>query len=112
MKPGNTGITEWTTMRNKNCVACGKNLINVFENVDQYEQYNNALWVEFTGGYGEFVDVLVTPNPYQAVICHECAHDLCDKIPWIGKLIDPHNSHTHTEEYKRTNPGHYGWDYD
>ncbi len=36
-----------------------------------------------------------TPD-HEAVICHECAHKLCDTVPWIKKLLDPDNSHACT----------------
>jgi hypothetical protein len=55
--------------------------------------------------------VLDQPD-YEAVICHECAHHLCDTVPWLGKLINPHNSHAHRINWKATHPEHYGWDYD
>jgi hypothetical protein len=45
---------------------------------------------------------------YEAVICHECAHELCKQVPWINKLIDPYNSHAHSRDYDWT--GHQGWD--
>lgn len=45
------------------------------------------------------------------VICHECAHDLCDAVPWFKKWIDPHSSHSHRTSYVETHPGHFGWDY-
>lgn len=48
----------------------------------------------------------------EAVICHECAHDLCDKVQWIAELIHPATSHSHKQEYHEAHPDHYGWDYD
>lgn len=44
--------------------------------------------------YGEPRVLPGTPD-YEAVICHECAHDLCEKVPWIKTLLDPDNSHSH-----------------
>lgn len=79
-------------------------------------QFDNALWVGFHGGYGMFIDPLQTSKVLkaqeEAVICHECAHKLCDEVPWIGKLLDPHSSHSHKDSYRKANPNHYGWDYD
>ena len=49
---------------------------------------------------------------YEAVICHECAHALFDAVPWLKRLIDPHNSHAHRTAWKDAHPDHYGWDYD
>ena len=48
----------------------------------------------------------------RVVICHECAHDLCDKVPWIKEWLDPHRSHSHRTDYVEAHPDHWGWDYD
>lgn len=48
----------------------------------------------------------------RVVICHDCAHDLCAKVPWFNKLIDPHRSHAHRTDWKDAHPEHWGWDYD
>ena len=48
---------------------------------------------------------------YEAVLCHDCAHALCEAVPWIERLLNPHNSHTHRQDYKNAHPGHFGWDY-
>ena len=80
------------------CTACGKELEPVFDGPDfdpASEQWENALEVKFNGSYGMFVDPI--EEDCRAIICHGCAHDLCDKIPWIGKLIDPGRSHSHRE---------------
>lgn len=45
---------------------------------------------------------------YEAVICHDCAHDLCKRVPWIEKLLNPHGSHAHSIRKDWT--GHTGWD--
>ena len=49
---------------------------------------------------------------YEAVLCHECAHAACDALPWLHKLINPHNSHAHRSAWMAAHPDHYGWDYD
>src|SRR3990167_648088 len=90
------------------CSACDKKFKPYCE-VDfdpATEQLDNALEIEFSGGYSMFVD-LVFDQPEgvcRVMICHECAHELCDKIPWINKLLDPHNSHAHG--YDRDWTGH------
>jgi hypothetical protein len=94
------------------CYACDVLLIQVDQFHGDYRQFENALEVTFNGGYAEFIDVIDDPNPYNAYICHECAHDLCEKIPWINRLINPHKSHSHKAEYVEANPDHFGWDYD
>ena len=111
------------------CFVCQKELEPVFPNIFKKGsvQYNNALVVNMTGGYSMFVDPLPQEwldeedkqdtgewvkkgvlEEYTAIICHECAHDLCDKVPWINKLIDPTNSHAH--QYGIDWTGHTGWD--
>jgi len=103
------------------CVACKKRLTleSIADDLGTY-QFDNALWICFHGGYGMFVDNLdeysggenTQPLPchpdYQAVICHDCAHDLCEKVPWINDLIRPENSHAHSGYRDWT--GHKGWD--
>jgi hypothetical protein len=49
---------------------------------------------------------------YEVVICHDCAHELCEKMPWIERLLNAHNSHAHRTAWKDAHPEHYGWDYD
>jgi hypothetical protein len=91
-----------------NCLSCGKTLEPVDISDAAEYQLDNALWVKFGGGYAMFIDPIDKDNVPEAVICHECAHDLCAKVPWIGKLLDPEHSHTHT--HGRNWTGHTGWD--
>ncbi|MEI6237000.1 MAG: hypothetical protein WCP03_00155 [Candidatus Saccharibacteria bacterium] len=111
------------------CFVCQKELEPVFPN--QFKkgsvQYNNALIVNMAGGYSMFVD----PFPQEwlfeedrldtsdwvkkgrldqctAIICHDCAHDLCEKVSWINTLIEPKNTHSHRIDMDWT--GHTGWD--
>jgi hypothetical protein len=86
-------------------------------------------------GYGMYDDFTITPEgrlidnldwrptytedrvlpgqpDYEAVLCHDCAHGLCEREPWLAKLINPHGSHTHKTEWKDAHPDHFGWDYD
>lgn len=98
-----------------NCTSCNVELIPVFEHHDiDVKQYDNALWITFDGGYGEFIDICTMEDAehHRAILCHECAHQLCDLVPWIHKLIDPHRSHSHKTSYIEQHPEHYGWDYD
>lgn len=88
---------------------CGRELVPE-ANTDTEYQFDNALWIRFDGGYGMFVDPM--REEYKIVICHECAHALCDQHPWIGKLLNPHGSHAHKTAYVEAHPDHYGWDYD
>lgn len=82
------------------CAACGAALELEFPT--SINQFDNALHIIFDGGYGEFVDAPFHhnargygPESLQVVICHDCAHRLCEQEPWIGEVIDPARSHTH-----------------
>lgn len=84
------------------CDACGKTLDKVFDGTPpEVLQYDNALHIRLDGGYGEFIDNIEPLNSggdrYYSIICHECAHDLCERVPWIATMIDPARSHTHRE---------------
>ena len=86
------------------CTACGAALERVFEGGAPYEQYDNALHVRFSGGYGEFVDAPFHhneqgegPDSLGAMICHDCAHALADRVEWISKILNPQRSHTHRQ---------------
>ena len=99
------------------CTSCGVELTPEFpndENTTTY-QFNNALWIGFHGGYGMFVDNLghngvLGETDYEAVICHDCAHKLCEQVPWIDKLIQPFHSHSHKKSFWEKHPEHEGWD--
>lgn len=102
------------------CQNCDKTL----QKIDDFEtdyQFENALWINFSGGYGMFVESNPynnNENPpqhfketdYESVICHDCAHGLCDTVPWISKILKPLLSHSHTQEFWDNNPEHDGWD--
>ena len=104
-----------------NCLACESELTEDMGNPDTDYQFDNALWIGFFGGYGMFTDaidvmlgnkeVLIKGAAHEAVICHDCAHALCEQVPWIGKLIEPELSHAHTKEFWEANPDHDGWDH-
>lgn len=81
------------------------------------EQWDNALVISLEGGYSMFIDPINPDRPdptvgllsnYRAVICHDCAHQLCAQVPWLGRLIDPHYSHAHS--VRRDWSQHIGWD--
>jgi len=87
----------------------------------KYEQWDNALIIVLEGGYAMFIDpispeqgpdssqgVLETNGKLKIVICHECAHDLCEKIPFFNKLIEPYGSHAHRHGVDWGE--HQGWD--
>lgn len=90
------------------CARCGSGIGR-----DPLGNLDNALGVEFLGGYGQFVDppMAQDPSKYQIVVCHECAHEVCEKAPWLRKILEPAYSGSHTQEYWRDHPEHYGWDH-
>ncbi len=52
---------------------------------------------------------ILDPKPdEEASICHECAHELCDAVPWIASLLRPLHSHSHRCDEDWTD--HEGWD--
>lgn len=103
------------------CYACAE-WLDADHDADY--QFDNALWVQFHGGYGMFVDEIGSATgpyglqgprgKYVAVICHKCAHKLCADNPWIEQLIRPHQSHSHrtSEIPALLAEGHQGWDLD
>lgn len=98
-----------TISRNRDfCYSCEADLRSDYDSPNN--EPDNALWVEFSGGYGQFIDPI--GDDYEVVICHDCAHALCDALAWVKDLLKPHNSHSHTREYEAAHPDHYGWDYD
>ena len=102
------------------CTKCDKVLVPVHG--DTNYQFDNALWIGLFGGYGMFVDNIdetlaeqkniLKGSDYELVLCHECAHEFFDNNSWLKGIINPHKSHSHTEEYHQHHPEHYGWDYD
>jgi len=102
-----------------NCFNCDVELKKDFGPESDY-QFENALWVGFFGGYAMFVDDIDVISGYEkrtldgaaheAVLCHDCAHELCESVPWIAKLIKPELSHSHVQEFWEKHPYHVGWD--
>lgn len=92
-----------------NCVSCKEELLVESGSRETKYQFDNALWVGFFGGYGMFVDSAEAEFGYcaptlkgaahEAVLCHDCAHELCSTNPWIKELLKPNVSHTHTRAY-------------
>ena len=103
-----------------NCIACNAKLSSDIVDPGTEFQFDKALWVGFFGGYGMFVDDIDTPYKksdsklsgaaHEAVLCHECAHELCANNPWIKNLLEPAVSHAHTKAFWANNPNHEGWD--
>lgn len=79
------------------CDSCGEVLTPVFPDLNRRKtdcQYNNALVIDFTGGYGMFDDDI--PNlTKQAILCHDCAHKLIAENLWIRHFVDDRAGHMH-----------------
>ena len=91
-----------------NCYSCNKPLEPVAISSMESYQLDNALWITFSGGCGMFIDPIDEDQNNNVVICHDCAHSLCATVPWIDKLLDPQESHSHRVGVDWT--GHTGWD--
>lgn len=47
----------------------------------------------------------------EVILCHECAHKLCELFPAFENKINSYHSHSHNLSYVKENPDHWGWDY-
>lgn len=99
--------------RHRNCVACGKLTTHASTMApgDATTAYENILIMELYGGYGLFFDDMDSGD-HTVILCHDCAHDTCVKLPWLAQLIKPETSHSHTMDYVEVNSDHFGWDYE
>jgi hypothetical protein len=75
----------------RNCDRC-KSVLEPAVPFDTNHQYQNALWIKFSGGYGMFID---PDDDIEVCLCHDCAHWLCAANPFIGDLLTPASSHSH-----------------
>lgn len=60
---------------------------------EDHPNLDNALFIEFHGGYGSFTDCIYECPAHTVTLCHRCAHYLCDFLD-----INPNNWHTHIPE--------------
>ena len=107
----------------KTCFKCNKTL-DPLAGMETDFQFDNALWLGFFGGYGMFVEsprmarensdepTVIPGASFEAVLCHECAHEFMDTNPWLKRLFEPYSSHAHSSSYMARFSDHYGWDYD
>jgi hypothetical protein len=70
-----------------NCFNCGTDLRPVFPDVphrrkDDHINYDNALHIKLSGGYGEFVDGSV-----EIIVCDTCAFHLVKLVPMLDVAI-------------------------
>lgn len=90
--PRTVDVTVFTDIT---CDKCGHVFTSdQFVYDDTVPQLDNALHIRFVGGYGEFIDGLDVAVGRQQrdtfVLCHQCAHQLCE---WFN--IDPTGWHGH-----------------
>lgn len=94
------------------CASCKRELPS---DTDTDYQFDGALWIEFHGGYGMFIDN-IDRKPPTLVICHACAHGLCEEYPWIDAVVRAHDGHSHSSRIDTVDKlllnGHRGWDLD
>lgn len=83
------------------CNRCKKIIPLQSENCLTPYQTDNELRLEFHGGYGSFTDCIEDCPAFSIMICHECAHDLCDFLD-----IDPSYWHTHSP-HSGQHPDHH-----
>ena len=114
--PGNPELNDGDI---HHCFACHTELKPVFPDLHERggTQYDNALIVHVDGGYGMFVDTPALQysetdedielkqmsddekiqkgilDPFCVLICHDCAHDLCEKVPWMDRIVESESSH-------------------
>lgn len=87
------------------CVSCG---IELPLNTVGTRNYDNALIIGFYGGYGMFIDPPL--GEIEVYLCHDCAHQACEALPWMHKVLDPKSSHAHPAAWWAEHPDHEGWD--
>ena len=103
------------------CFACHKELKPVWPDVFHFNkkctQYEDALIIDIDGGYGMFIDPILIDdmepkeilynglieNEYSAIICQDCAHDLCKQIPWMDRFINPDYYEERDAKYENFN---------
>ena len=67
------------------CASCTAALKPVFQ--DAPGQYEDALEVILTGGYGMFFDNI--DGDKRVFLCHSCAHVACEALPWLKQVVGP-----------------------
>ena len=90
--------TGKTIYRDVTCDSCGAALKQVFVHDDavpgdwDYLQADDALHLQLSGGYGEFID-LMDPSDYEdckLIICGTCAKALVDAFPYLKAVVIRH----------------------
>ena len=72
------------------CSKCGVNLVPVStfpkRRRDDFPQMDNALVIDFRGGFGMYVD----EPPTRAILCQTCTQTLFAEQEWIWPWIQLH----------------------
>lgn len=87
--------TEYFWFEEPKCYACHAELEPVHPTGNHPKEsghYENALEIRFNGGYAMFID-LGYPTIF---LCHNCAHEACESLEWMDRLLQPRTSHTHS----------------
>lgn len=73
----------------RKCDSCGKPLTLVQHADPKGEQFEDALVIQFVGGYGMFIDVMSREehDSLRFVLCQECADRLVADNPFIAKVF-------------------------
>ncbi|QAU07228.1 hypothetical protein HOV03_gp89 [Gordonia phage Asapag] len=81
---------EWTLTpapQVHTCASCSRKLKSVFPPEVSATNYEDALEVILSGGWGMFFDNIDgDPKVY---LCHSCAHVACEALPWLKQVVGP-----------------------
>lgn len=97
----------------QNCAKCKKELELVSQGHplrrrdDWTVQYDNALAIEFIGGYGMFDDpYMKSSKELIEILCHDCAHQFLADNPWITSISQTHGHMHEGTDFGRKGHGH------
>ena len=73
----------------RKCDSCGKELALVTHANPKSEQFEDALVLQFDGGYGMYIDIVneVELRDVRFVLCKDCADKLLAENPFITKVF-------------------------
>ncbi len=72
------------------CDNCDKKLKQVFASEKESLQYEFALVIKFSGGYGMYIDPMMNEK-HLGIFCKDCATKLIDAFPGMEKIINNEN---------------------
>jgi hypothetical protein len=100
-----------------NCTNCKTELKPVFDRPqrradDWSTQYENALAIEISGGYGMFFDQIhARGRDLTAILCHDCAHAFVKSNLFIRELLAKEMSGPLVREVETYGHMHSGTDF-